>query len=83
MRLHGGDLSIRSRVGQGTRVTVRLPLDCERARPVKKSAAAPSAGVVSYLPGGFGAAPHPILAETARETAPTSQSEDIQVKKSA
>jgi two-component system, cell cycle sensor histidine kinase DivJ len=35
VRLHGGDMSIRSRVGQGTRVSVRLPLDCERARPRK------------------------------------------------
>jgi two-component system, cell cycle sensor histidine kinase DivJ len=33
VRLHGGDLSIRSRIGEGTRVTVCLPLDCERARP--------------------------------------------------
>ena len=31
--LHGGDIAIRSRVGEGTRVTVRLPLDCEKARP--------------------------------------------------
>jgi two-component system, cell cycle sensor histidine kinase DivJ len=35
VRLHGGDLSIRSRVGEGTRITVSLPLDCERARPSK------------------------------------------------
>jgi cell cycle sensor histidine kinase DivJ len=28
--LHGGDTTIRSRVGEGTRVTVRLPLDCEQ-----------------------------------------------------
>jgi cell cycle sensor histidine kinase DivJ len=33
VRLHGGEMSIRSRVGDGTRVTVRLPLDCERAHP--------------------------------------------------
>jgi two-component system, cell cycle sensor histidine kinase DivJ len=32
VRLHGGELDIRSRVGEGTRVTVRLPIDCERAR---------------------------------------------------
>jgi two-component system, cell cycle sensor histidine kinase DivJ len=32
VRLHGGELGIRSRVGEGTRVTVRLPIDCERAR---------------------------------------------------
>ena len=31
VRLQGGELSIRSRIGEGTRVTVRLPLDCERA----------------------------------------------------
>ena len=36
VRLHGGEFSIRSRLGQGTRITVRLPLDCERARTVKK-----------------------------------------------
>ncbi len=35
VRLHGGDLSIRSRIGEGTRITVSLPLDCERARPSK------------------------------------------------
>jgi cell cycle sensor histidine kinase DivJ len=31
--LHGGEVAIRSRVGEGTRITVRLPLDCEQARP--------------------------------------------------
>ncbi|MBV9968338.1 MAG: PAS domain-containing sensor histidine kinase [Xanthobacteraceae bacterium] len=29
-RLHGGDVEVLSRVGEGTRVIVRLPLDCER-----------------------------------------------------
>ncbi len=29
VRLHGGDMDIRSRLGDGTRVTVRLPIDCE------------------------------------------------------
>jgi two-component system, cell cycle sensor histidine kinase DivJ len=28
-RLHGGDVEVRSRVGEGTRVIVRLPRDCE------------------------------------------------------
>jgi two-component system, cell cycle sensor histidine kinase DivJ len=28
--LHGGEVAVRSKVGEGTRVTVRLPLDCER-----------------------------------------------------
>jgi cell cycle sensor histidine kinase DivJ len=31
--LHGGEVTIASRVGEGTRVTVRLPLDCEMVRP--------------------------------------------------
>jgi cell cycle sensor histidine kinase DivJ len=30
--LHGGDLEIQSRLGEGTRVSIRLPLDCERGR---------------------------------------------------
>ena len=34
--LHGGDVDIRSRVGEGTRVTVRLPLDCEGKRPPRE-----------------------------------------------
>ncbi|MCX7314294.1 MAG: PAS domain-containing sensor histidine kinase [Alphaproteobacteria bacterium] len=34
--LHGGELNIASRLGEGTRVTVRLPINCETARPVRK-----------------------------------------------
>ncbi len=33
VRLHGGDMDIRSRLGDGTRVTVRLPIDCEDVCP--------------------------------------------------
>jgi two-component system, cell cycle sensor histidine kinase DivJ len=33
VRLHGGDTDIRSRLGAGTQVTVRLPIDCEGVRP--------------------------------------------------
>ncbi len=37
--LHGGDTEIQSRLGEGTRVTVRLPIDCEAgerpADPIK------------------------------------------------
>jgi two-component system, cell cycle sensor histidine kinase DivJ len=47
--LHGGEFSIRSRISEGTRVAVRLPLDCGRARPAKKSAAEQPSDVVSYL----------------------------------
>jgi two-component system, cell cycle sensor histidine kinase DivJ len=81
VRLHGGDLAIRSRVGHGTRVTVRLPLDCERARPAKQPAAQQGNGVISYLAGS--AVPHPVSSDTAREVAQHQSLEGIQVKKSA
>ena len=35
--LHGGTVDISSRPAEGTRVTVRLPIDCEKARPRKPS----------------------------------------------
>ncbi len=35
VQLHGGEFSIRSHLGEGTRVSVRLPLDCERTRVAK------------------------------------------------
>jgi two-component system, cell cycle sensor histidine kinase DivJ len=41
VRLHGGEIDIRSRVGEGTRVTVCLPLDCERLRQAKDHAIGP------------------------------------------
>jgi cell cycle sensor histidine kinase DivJ len=47
VRLHGGEISIHSRVGEGTRVTVRLPLDCERVRPKKKPAARKTVALMS------------------------------------
>ena len=37
---------IRSRIGEGTRITVCLPLDCERARPAKQH---PAQATVSAL----------------------------------
>ena len=36
VRLHGGEMSIRSRLGAGTQVAIRLPLDCEGVRPAVK-----------------------------------------------
>jgi cell cycle sensor histidine kinase DivJ len=33
VRLHGGDMDIESRLGEGTRVTVRLPIEGEGERP--------------------------------------------------
>jgi cell cycle sensor histidine kinase DivJ len=34
--LHGGEIDITSRLGEGTRVSVRLPIDCEAVRPARK-----------------------------------------------
>jgi cell cycle sensor histidine kinase DivJ len=34
VHLHGGEVDIKSRLGEGTRVTVRLPLECESGRGV-------------------------------------------------
>jgi cell cycle sensor histidine kinase DivJ len=77
VRLHGGEISIRSRIGEGTRVTVRLPLDCERAQPAKP--AAPGQSTVSYLANNVTA--HPALSGSSREDAlPRS---NIAVKKRA
>jgi cell cycle sensor histidine kinase DivJ len=33
--LHGGRMAVDSEVGRGTRVTIRLPLDCEKVAPVR------------------------------------------------
>ena len=35
VELHGGEFSIHSRVGSGTSVSVRLPIDCEKTRRVE------------------------------------------------
>jgi cell cycle sensor histidine kinase DivJ len=34
VRLHGGEIGITSRLGKGTQVTVRLPVDCEGKKPL-------------------------------------------------
>jgi cell cycle sensor histidine kinase DivJ len=34
--LHGGEMNIASRLGEGTRVSVRLPINCEAVRPEAK-----------------------------------------------
>ncbi|ALK10142.1 Histidine protein kinase DivJ [Blastochloris viridis] len=44
VELHGGRLEIASRVGEGTTVTVRLPRNCDAARPPR------TADVVTALP---------------------------------
>jgi two-component system, cell cycle sensor histidine kinase DivJ len=51
VRLHGGEIIIRSRVGEGTRVSVQLPLDCERARAsLQAGGARERATLVPLLP---------------------------------
>lgn len=75
VQLHGGEIAIRSRLGEGTRVTVRLPLDCERTRAGKKDSAGQT-GVMSYLPAKL--APQPASAMITRKTI-----HDMPVKKSA
>jgi cell cycle sensor histidine kinase DivJ len=50
VRLHGGEFSIRSRVGEGTRITVSLPLDCERSRPAKKRSTAVVSSIIKAVP---------------------------------
>lgn len=82
VRLQGGELFIRSRVGEGTRVTVRLPLDCERARSVRERGAGETSSVQS-LPAHPPATPdmRPTLSLPALE-APLSRGE-MPVKKSA
>jgi cell cycle sensor histidine kinase DivJ len=67
LTLHGGDLQIRSRPGEGTRISVKLPLDCESARRAQAAAA-----VVDVAPA------KPVIV-----TAKIFQSNQLQVKKSA
>jgi cell cycle sensor histidine kinase DivJ len=43
--LHGGGFEISSEVGKGTRFTVRLPWNCETARPAAKHSASSSSNV--------------------------------------
>lgn len=83
VRLHAGEISIRSRIAEGTRVSVRLPLDCEPVAPAKRHSAPFPAGVTSYLPAYL---PNSVAAH---RTSPAKVDEevasriDIRVKKSA
>jgi cell cycle sensor histidine kinase DivJ len=58
--LHGGDMAIASRIGEGTSITIRLPVDCESARRTAEMAsigqaavrvAAPVVGPATERPG--------------------------------
>jgi cell cycle sensor histidine kinase DivJ len=50
IKLHGGTFEIGSRPGEGTRVVVRLPLNCEDASPVASAAAVAKAGGSAAAP---------------------------------
>jgi cell cycle sensor histidine kinase DivJ len=56
VKLHGGELEIESRPGEGTRMVVHLPLDCESAvdshRPFAIAGGTPG-GLPKGLSGGF------------------------------
>ena len=80
VQLHGGEISIRSRIGEGTRVTVRLPLDCERVRAARKIVAVETGEVMSYLPARVTSLPS---AKAAHEATAREIIHDIPVKKSA
>ena len=47
--LHGGELSIASRIGAGTRIVVRLPLDCESAATAKAAPVVKPVATVTRL----------------------------------
>jgi cell cycle sensor histidine kinase DivJ len=81
VRLHGGEVTIRSRIGEGTRVTVCLPIDCERAPRAKQRSAKGPTDIARYL-----LTPPNNAAESLRATAPREAAlppTNIRVKKSA
>jgi two-component system, cell cycle sensor histidine kinase DivJ len=47
--LHGGNTTIRSRVGEGTQVTVRLPLDSEHRRQITHATSMARRAVVAHV----------------------------------
>jgi cell cycle sensor histidine kinase DivJ len=83
LRLHGGEMTIRSRLGEGTRVTVRMPLDCERARLDKKSPAQALAAAAAHLPVRLPKAPAAVSPGAALDGEGDAVSAEMRVKKSA
>ena len=83
VRLHGGEVTIHSRIGVGTRVSVRLPLDCERTPRAKRAFGQGPTDITRYLsaPSQNNAAAQSSNSTVTREAAlPPS---NIRVKKSA
>jgi cell cycle sensor histidine kinase DivJ len=50
--LHGGDTTMRSCVGEGTLVTVRLPLDCEHRRQINQTTRMARRAAVAHVSSG-------------------------------
>jgi cell cycle sensor histidine kinase DivJ len=48
--LHGGEIEIASRIGEGTSITIRLPVDCESARRSAELASIGQAGSRTVAP---------------------------------
>jgi cell cycle sensor histidine kinase DivJ len=63
--LHGGELMVRSRPGEGTCVTVRLPIDCEAAR--SRDTGFNGAKIIRHLPVDPALADANLAAGTARD----------------
>ena len=55
MALHGGDIDIESRVGEGTRVIFHLPVDCESARVADAPSTIEQSTIEHLLPRGAAA----------------------------
>jgi two-component system, cell cycle sensor histidine kinase DivJ len=83
VRLHGGEVSIRSRVGEGTRVSVRLPLDCELARAAKQPPDQGANRVTRYLAAKGSNSTTVRLTSSATPREDAAAPIDIRVKKSA
>ena len=83
VRLHGGEVTIHSRIGEGTRVSVRLPLDCERTHRAKPSSRPGPTDITRYLPAPLksSALTQSASSMAAGEAVPVATT--IQVKKSA
>ncbi len=77
VRLHGGEFSIASRLGEGTRVGVRLPLDCEAA---KASAMLEGAATERASFTGANVIRHPLATSSSREVV---AQHELRVKKRA
>jgi cell cycle sensor histidine kinase DivJ len=84
VRLHGGEMTIRSRVGEGTRVGVRLPIDCERAQPARKRVVQSPVEMIRYVTAQL---PNSAAVQETNPVAPREDAAapvtDIRVKKSA